>query len=239
MADADTSTAAPAATAPAPAAAAPVAAAPAPVAAPAAAPAEAPLTNLFADNPDVKPAEGDKPAEEAKEGDKTAPDYSALKIPEGLELSPEAIASLHAELTKVNASPEAAQLLFDKLLDSVKATHDSGMKLWTDMQKGWQDQVRADPEIGGAKLDQNVAATRKGAEALLGEKAAKELFEGLNITGAGNHPGIVRALYKAFGEHSPATSVQGNPAAPAPAPRTAGQTLYPTQAGLGNAGLNP
>jgi hypothetical protein len=146
-----------------------------------------------------------------------------------------------AKLAKVGASPEAAQLLVDELKTSVevaaKSVNDANLKTWSDMQKGWQDEVRADPNIGGPKLDASIAATRQGAEALLGDKAAQALYKALNITGAGNHPDVVRALYTAFSRHAPATGVQGSPAAPAPGPKTAGQTLYPNQPGLGNAAL--
>lgn len=230
----------------APAAAPATAAVPAPVAAPAAgaaAPAaDAPLANLF---DDPAPAEGDppKPADkpaEAKPGD-DAPVAYELKLPDGLTLTDEQLSGVKAKLAAAKVSPDQAQPLFDEWVNGVREAATSAAKqstdLWTSTQKEWQAQIKADPDIGGAKLDQTIATTRKGAETLLGGAAAKELFTALNITGAGNNPAIVKALHKAFSQHAPAQPVTGAPAG-ADTQRTAGATLYPKQAGLGNASIN-
>lgn len=104
------------------------------------------------------------------------------------------------------------------------------MRAWTTLQNEWQEQVRNDPVIGGANLDKNLANTKAGLNALLGEDA-KSFYDALNFTGAGNNPAILKGLMKAAAPHAPASPVAGSPAKPA---KTAGATLYPSMAGLGN-----
>jgi hypothetical protein len=196
------------------------------------------LIDLFAD-----PVEGDQSAEDkpadAKPADDKPVEYE-LKSPDGLTLTDDELSGVKAKLAAAKVSPDQAQPLFDEWVAGVKSASESAAKqasdLWTNTQKEWQSAIKADPEIGGAKLDQTIATTRKGAETLLGTDAAKEFFQALNITGAGNNPAIVRAMHKAFSQHAPATSVTGTPAGQG-AQRSAGATLYPTHVGLGNAAL--
>ena len=214
--------------------------------APAAAPVkDEPITNLFADPPEpgdpaaAKPEDGQAKPDDKKTDD--APVEYELTLPEGLQLSEEQLSGVKATLAAAKVSPDQAQPLFDQYVAAVRTTmeqtQNAATKLWTDTQKEWQATIKADPDIGGAKLDASIADTRKGAQALLGDAAAKDLFTALNITGAGNNPAIVKALHKAFSVHAPATPVSGTPSGQA-AQRSAGSILYPTQAGLGNASLS-
>lgn len=125
---------------------------------------------------------------------------------------------------------EVAQKFVDLYTAELKQLTEAPMRAWTELQNKWQDEVRNDPVIGGANLDKNLAATKAGLNNLLGEDA-KSFFDALNLTGAGNNPAILRGLMKAAAPHAPASPVAGSPAKPA---KSAGATLYPTMAGLGN-----
>lgn len=252
---ADATAAAPVA-APAPAAApapvaAPAAAPAAPAAAPApaaAAPAAAPPADpgiRFGDNPPADDATktDEVKADDAKTDDATktdAPVYD-LKLPDGATLSEEAIAGVKEKFAAANVPPDQAQALFDAHVEGLKTAMQTATQTlldnWATTKAAWEGEIKADPEIGGAKLDQSIASIRKGAETLLGPKAAKAFHEALDTTGAGSHPAMVKALFKAFSIHAPATNVSGAPAGAKEA-RTAGATLYPTQAGLGNKAIN-
>ncbi|CAJ0778807.1 MULTISPECIES: hypothetical protein [Ralstonia] len=215
----------------------------APAAAPAATDAPAPAASdlmppesLLNDKPeaDAKPeGEGEKPAEN-KEGEKPAEDkpikYEAFTLPEGVTIDEEKLGAFK-ELAAANKIPQdVAQQLVDIYAADIKQLTEAPYRAWSELQTKWQEEIKNDPVIGGADLDKNLAATKAGLKNLLGEDSAK-FFEALNITGAGNNPDIVRALFKAAAQHAPATPVRGNPGG---GTKSAGATLYPQMAGLGN-----
>jgi hypothetical protein len=151
--------------------------------------------------PDAKtetPDAGGK--DEAKgEGDKkddaVEPIAFEFKLPEGVELDQagadefKAIVS-DAKLTK----SEMAQKLADLVVNREQARLESHTRLVTE----WADAVKADKEIGGDKLAENLAVASKAVA--LGGPELKEL---LNSSGLGNHPAVVRwalAIGKALSE---------------------------------------
>jgi len=209
------------------------AAAAAPAAEGAAAPAAAAAT---VEAPDsllgAKPAEEAKPAEAAKPEDAKPIEYSDFKLPEGVNLAPEKLTEFKAIAAEAKMPQEAAQKLVDLYTAEIKQAIDAPMNAWKDLQTQWRDEVKNDPVIGGANLEKNLAATKAGLVNLLGESAGK-FFDALNITGAGNNPEIVRGLMKAAAPHAPATPIKGSPAGSS-GTKSAGSTLYPTMAGLGN-----
>lgn len=209
------------------------AAAPAADAAPAAPADLTPPESMLNDKPadDAKPAE--KPADE-KPADPPKPDepitYEAFKTPDGMTLDEAKVAEFSKLAAEAKMPQEVAQKFVDLYTAELKQLTEAPMRAWTALQNQWQEEVRNDPVIGGANLDKNLAATKAGLSNLLGEEA-KAFFDALNITGAGNNPAILRGLMKAAAPHAPASPVAGSPAKPA---KTAGATLYPTMAGLGN-----
>jgi hypothetical protein len=211
------------------------------------APAAAPAADAAPAAPaDLTPPESmlnDKPADDAKPGDKPADDkpadppkpdepitYEAFKTPEGLALDEAKVAEFSKLAAEAKMPQEVAQKFVDLYTAELKQLTEAPMRAWTALQNQWQEEVRNDPVIGGANLDKNLAATKAGLSNLLGEEA-KAFFDALNITGAGNNPAILRGLMKAAAPHAPASPVAGSPAKPA---KSAGATLYPTMAGLGN-----
>lgn len=183
-----------------------------------------------------KPVDGAKPADkpEDKPADPPKPDepitYEAFKTPEGLALDEAKVAEFSKLAAEAKMPQEVAQKFVDLYTAELKQLTEAPMRAWSALQNQWQEEVRNDPVIGGANLDKNLAATKAGLSNLLGEEA-KAFFDALNITGAGNNPAILRGLMKAAAPHAPASPVAGSPAKPA---KSAGATLYPTMAGLGN-----
>ena len=169
-----------------------------------------------------KPAEGAKPDEPIK--------YEAFKLPEGVTLDEAKLAAFTKLAGDAKIPQEAAQSILDMYTSEIKQAVEAPYRAWTDLQTQWRDEVINDPVFGGANLEKNLAATKAGMNALLGEDA-KSFFEALNITGAGNNPAIVRGLIKAAAPHAPASPVAGQPGKTS---KSAGETLYPNQSKLGN-----
>lgn len=162
------------------AATAPTAAAPTAAAAPAAAPAPA------------APAEAAAPAASAPAEPSTpagAPEKYEFKPTEGINLS-DAVIGKYSEiarelnLTQDNAQKvitEIAPLIAKQQADTFKAT-----------VEGWEAQAKADKEIGGEKLAENLALAKRGLEAHF----SGEFVKWLNESGLGNHPEMIRGFMK-------------------------------------------
>lgn len=233
------------------AAAAPAAPTPAPAPAPAAAPSAAPekpavsspapgatpapevAPNLIADaKGEAEPA---KPAEvkvdEAKPADAKAPLFPDLKLPEGVKADDPTIGQFKQDFADAGLSSEQVQKLVDKyggklmLVAEVQKAFDAQAQLWKDTQQQWVDKVKADPEVGGANLQTNLAGIGKLIDRF-GGKESVELRKAFGLTGAGNHPEIVRF----FTRIAKATNLEGSTVTGGkPAPTTfksAASTLY-------------
>jgi hypothetical protein len=162
----------------------------------------------------LKPEELKAKYDEAKAKDATPADKDKkpveieIKVPEGIEIGEKEVAEFKALMTDEKLSPaDRAQKLVEMHAAALKATAEKPMALWFETQKQWQEQVRADSEIGGTNLDANRSNIAKAITDIMGDKAA-ETFEALKYTGAANHPAIVRLfarMSKAFVEGGPAS----------------------------------
>jgi hypothetical protein len=99
------------------------------------------------------------------------------------------------------------------LLSLQKEMAESQMQEWLATNGKWQEEVRADPVFGGAKLDENLGKV----STLINEFAAKNggpeigqsVREAMDLTGAGNHPAIVKFLIWTCSQLSEGTSLGG------------------------------
>ncbi|RAU21084.1 hypothetical protein CU669_15115 [Paramagnetospirillum kuznetsovii] len=134
---------------------------------------------------------GEAKAADEKEAEKAegAPEeYTDFTMPEGLELKAEVLTDYKALAKDLNLTQDAAQKLVEFGTTSLKEAAEAPYKLWADTQKSWQDAVKSDADIGGAKLQESLALSAKAIDASVGDA----LREGLNVTGAGNHPAMVK-----------------------------------------------
>jgi len=121
----------------------------------------------------------------------------SFTIPEGVEVSEELLGGFTELMNDDKMSrAELAQGIIDLQIESTQTAMESAQEaaqtLWTDTQTEWQDAIRADPEMGGENWDKTAATIKKGMESV---GATKETFAALDLTGAGNHPEIVRVLH--------------------------------------------
>ena len=150
----------------------------------------------------------EKPPEEAN-------GYEAFVLPDGAPMDQAALDAFVPLAREMNLNQEQAQKLVDLYARQVSGASSAAIEQWRSIEKGWIDEVRADPVIGGGRLDENLALAARAVDAFGGN----ELRAALDMTRAGSHPAIVRAFaqigrmiaedgfvrgHRAGGERSPA-----------------------------------
>lgn len=118
--------------------------------------------------------------------------YEPFSFPEGVTVEPEALEQAHALFAESGLPQKQAQRFIDLALAREKAAAERGVKEFHDLQAKWVAEIKADPEIGGERLGSAVAAASRVLERL----AVPGLREALNVTGAGNHPAVVKAFVR-------------------------------------------
>lgn len=179
--------------------------------------------SLLADAPKVEgePAKGD----EGAKTESTPFDAKEFAPPEGLELSEADRETLGGIAAKHGLSKEAMTDLLGEYATRVKSAQDAAAQAYLETNKKWQEEVRADPEIGGDKLD----GVLKTIGAVMNDPAitAPGFKEALNLTGAGNNPAIIKTFYKMAQKITEGGHVGGSPPASKPAPKTGASAMYP------------
>lgn len=173
-------------------------------------PAEAPAAD--ADAAEAEKVEGDGAEGEAEE----AAPYADLTPPEGFEaLDTEALAAATPLMRAFGVPDDKAQDFINQaapiisgmvekaLAGQAQATLDSQAALKTQ----WAEEVKADPEIGGAHYDKTVALSAKALDKFFD----KETREFLTASGLGNHPALVRGFAKIGASVSDDEIITGEP----------------------------
>lgn len=137
------------------------------------------------------------------DGAPTEPDASKVEVPEayeikvseGYELSPEVMETITPLFKKHNISKEGAQELAEAHMEIMRKQSAAAEQFRSNLIKGWVDEIKKDPEFGGAKFDENMALARRGLRAINppgeGKSALNELLE---MSGMGNNPEIIKAF---------------------------------------------
>jgi len=112
--------------------------------------------------------------------------------------------------------PQArGQKLIDLYTNAVKGIQEGQVNAWKTTNEGWVAQVKADPEIGGAKFAETKTTIARAIDSL-GPELSVAFRQGLDATGAGNHPAIWKGLAKMAALLTEGGHVSGNPASGKP-----------------------
>lgn len=191
-------------------------------------PAEAPT-----DKPAEKPAEApaDKPAEKPAEApvEMKAEDYK-IEVPEGLDKDDPILGAFLEGAAKGGMDNESVNAVIKTLGPKLAERLAEPFKAWERMTTDWLAAVKSNDEFGGAKIDASKATIWGGINATHSADEAAELRTALDQTGAGNHPAVIRALYRMSSRLTEQGAVTGN--APS-ASRDPLALLYPTHAAKG------
>jgi hypothetical protein len=119
---------------------------------------------------------------------------------------------------------DRANALVALQVKAAQAASEASSQAWSEMQTKWRDEVKADPEIGGEKLQPALGRVGK----LLNEFGSEELSSVLDLTGAGNNIHVVKFLDKVAQKLTEGGAVPGLPSGQT---TTAAQRLFPSMKG--------
>lgn len=168
-------------------------------------PAEAVTDDAAKQAADETPADdADKPADDAadegakneKEDDEPqgAPEaYEDFAMPDGVELDTEVLGDFQALGKELNLPQADAQKVADLGAKMAQRWAERQTENVIALQTEWADETKADKEIGGEQLAENLAIAKKARDTF-GTPAFAELLE---QSGLGNHPEMIRLLVKA------------------------------------------
>jgi hypothetical protein len=173
--------------------------------------------------------EGGKEAAQAA----TAPDKYEFKAPDGAPFDAETIGAFSEVAKELGLSQEAAQKVLDRVAPKLAAQNAKALQqAMTSTTAEWVKAIQADSEIGGEKLNENLAVAKRGVErfaspelrALLGPYHAQKNPRGM---GLGNHPAVVK-LFHAVGKAISEDKFVPGERQPSKADRSLADSLYPS-----------
>lgn len=118
------------------------------------------------------------------------PEEYEFKMPEGLALDSAAVEKFEPIFKEMKLSQDQAQVLAERYAEHVQGIQKAQADAHRQQVEGWVSNVKADPEIGGKAMEENVIFAKKA----LGKYGTPELTAILDQTGFGNHPELVRAF---------------------------------------------
>lgn len=130
---------------------------------------------------------GETSGDEAPKG---APEKYEFVVPEGTTMDPKGLEAFSEVAKELDLSQEAAQKVIDKMAPAMAARQAEAIEA---VKTEWAEGSRADKEFGGDKLNENLAVAKKALDTF----GTPELRTLLNESGLGNHPEIIRMMYRA------------------------------------------
>ncbi len=132
------------------------------------------------------------------------PEKYEFKAPEGTEYDPEVLEAFSGAARKGGLSQDAAQKLIDEMAPALAARQVDQVQA---IHHEWLETSSADKEFGGEKLKENLGVARKALDSF----GTPELRTLLDETGLGNHPEVIRVLYRVGKAISEEKFVGGSP----------------------------
>jgi hypothetical protein len=166
---------------------------------------------------------------EAKSGEGTAAPAASesytFTVPEGVNVDDSVLQAYSQTASELKLPSEAAQKLLDAVSPVIQQRQQEAIE---SIRTQWADEVRADKELGGDRLDATLATARKALDAF----GSPQLLELLDQTGLGNNREVIRAFYLAGKAISEDTFVAGGTSTgktPSRGFNELAKTLYPNQ----------
>ncbi len=136
--------------------------------------------------------EGSAPEDGASEhgAAQNAPAHYDFTPVAGVQLAEEVLGTFSEVARELNLSRDAAQQMLDRVAPVIARQQQAAIQAVTEQ---WVSQVKADKEIGGERMQQNLAIAKKARDAF-GTDGLRRL---LNESRIGNHPEMIRFFVRA------------------------------------------
>jgi hypothetical protein len=160
--------------------------------------------NLLGDQPKAeadKPATEEKPADTKPEG---APEKYEFTAPEGKEYDAAVLDTFSEAAKEANLTQDAAQKLLEKVAPALAGRHQEQVDA---IRNQWVVDSKADKEFGGDKLQENLGIAKKALDTF----GSPEFSALLKDSGMGNHPELIRTMYRIGKAISEDSFVSGQP----------------------------
>jgi len=150
---------------------------------------EAPDQKVEAEGDEGKAEKSADSDGEAEGNDAPAIDYDALTVPDGFEMDGQVLEAAKPVLEELGITDQAqAQKLVDLFSGIQQQQAEAAAEALTKTHDEWVNAIKSD---WGSSFDERLAVAGKAVE--LG---GDELREALAITGAGNHPAVIKFFHR-------------------------------------------
>jgi len=128
--------------------------------------------------------------EKAPEAPKGAPEKYEFKPVEGREFDSETMSTFAEVAKELDLTQDAAQKILDRMGPQMAQRQQAQIEA---IRSEWVAASQTDKEFGGEKIAENLAVARKA----LDQFGTPELRALLNESGLGNHPEVIRMMFRA------------------------------------------
>ena len=180
---------------------------------------------LLGGEPSQPSGEEEKAVEEPGKEDGPPEDYGDFNFMDGVTPNDAALADFKTLAREFGLSKAKAQKLIDLQNRIAREGFDAAVKRYDEEVQAitdkWEADVRADPELGGAALDDNMRVAKSVFRTL----GVPEAFDVIMKNNIGSNPAILRLLYRAGKALGEASFVHGRNESAAPV--SAAKAIYP------------
>lgn len=151
--------------------------------------------------------------------------YEVFTAPEGVTLPAPVLDAFQGAAKEAGLSQAKAQALLSSLAPVIaKQNNEAINTVHKQAVTQWLKDTKADTEVGGDKLPENLAIARRAMSDKIATPALKKL---LDDSGLGNHPEVIRWMFR-VGKHIMPDSKLVTGAANTGGEKTVSDTLWPT-----------
>ena len=180
---------------------------------------------LLSGEPSQPSGEEEKAVEEPGKEDGPPEDYGDFNFMEGVTPNDAALADFKTLAREFGLSKAKAQKLVDLQNRIAREGFDAAVKRYDEEQRAitdkWEATVKADPELGGTALKENM----KIARSVFSKLGVPEAYDVIMETPLSSNPAILRLLYRAGKALGEASFVHGRNEGAAPV--SAAKAIYP------------
>lgn len=158
-----------------------------------------------------------------------APDEYVFTPPDGVEIDEAQIEAFGEYAHDLGLSQDQFQKLIDFEMERAQQAQSQMAEAYTERVSGWAEATKADKELGGEVLDENLGLAKRAMDAFASPELAKLIdtpsTENPDGLGLGNHPEVIRLFYRVGKAISESDLVTGDSKVEGPASL---QKMYPT-----------